>query len=201
MLLCTRLIFQNIVCCFLLLCCGVSFAIAAPPRLEVKVDKPVIRAGETVTLTWETEGAKYCQMSHGIGLLKRSGTLELQPSQTTTYTMTAFGFKWNSGLDDAAKKQNEMTLNVQIRVEGVKPAVSFAASSLSIYEGDSIDLSWTVDHADRVDINQGIGAVESKGSRAVTPKATTEYRLTAVGPGGTEVSTVTVKVNPRASSK
>jgi len=174
-------------------------AMAAGPSLEVTVDHAVIKSGEKATISWHATGTKYCQMSHGIGLLRREGSVEVSPSQTTTYTITAYGTKWRSHLDEAARKAQEAVATITVQVVGVPPMAAFAPSSFSIYQGDSVDLSWTVDNADRCVITPGIGAVPTNGKMTVRPDQTTEYVLTASGPGGTVTSKIKVIVNPRAN--
>ena len=46
-----------------------------------------------------------------------------------------------------------------------------------------------------MNIDQGIGPVQSSGSRQVFPSATTTYTLVANGPGGTDTRSVTVEVS------
>jgi hypothetical protein len=46
-------------------------------------------AGETVTLAWEVNGADSVSIGPGVGTVAASGTLELKPSATTTWTLAA----------------------------------------------------------------------------------------------------------------
>ena len=55
-------------------------------------------------------------------------------------------------------------------------------------------MTWTTKDADSVSIAPSIGAVEPSGTVAVTPTGTTEYILTAKGPGGTSEARTTVTV-------
>ena len=168
------------------------------PQVEISLDRPVINAGESVRVSWDSKFVKYCQISHGVGLVKRKGDVNLSPAKTTTYTMTCYSTKWKASLSEAEKKDNEIQVTFEVRVEGVQPLVSFSANTMSIYEGDPITLSWSADHVDSVNINQGIGKVDLKGSLTLTPARTTEYVLTAKGPGGVVVQKVEVTVNSRA---
>ncbi len=176
----------------------VSVAANKTPSVEVMMDRSTINSGETVSVTWKTKFAKYCFISHGVGLVKRKGTIELTPVETTTYKITAYSTKWRSNMSAEDKKANEIDSTFTITVEGVKPSVSFAASTTSIYEGDAITLSWDTRHTSVVSINQGIGTVGTKGDIKVIPAKTTEYQLTAKGPGGVVIQKVKVKVNKRA---
>ena len=71
---------------------------------------------------------------------------------------------------------------------------SFAADSYHIISGESVTLSWNVTGADSVTINQGIGTVDSTGTKVLNPSATTTYTLTATNTAGSVTSTVTINV-------
>jgi len=76
-----------------------------------------------------------------------------------------------------------------------KPAVStFVAEPSTIERGQSTTLRWVVSNATASSINQGIGTVQSSGTRSVFPSSTTTYTLTVRGPGGQATSTARVTV-------
>lgn len=76
-----------------------------------------------------------------------------------------------------------------------KPTInSFTAEPTSIEPGQSSTLRWSVSDATDINIDQGVGAVQSEGTHAVQPSATTTYTLSARGPGGTDSRSVTVEV-------
>ena len=74
--------------------------------------------------------------------------------------------------------------------------LSFTADSTAIKPGQPATLRWIVVNADKITLDQGIGAVAARGSRLVTPKATTTYHLTAFGYGdaGNSAQSVTITV-------
>ena len=72
---------------------------------------------------------------------------------------------------------------------------SFTAEPTSIERGQSSTLRWSISNATDMSISQGIGAVQSQGTRQVFPTATTTYTLTASGPGGSDSRSVTVTVS------
>jgi peptidoglycan-associated lipoprotein len=80
------------------------------------------------------------------------------------------------------------------------PVVSqFSAEPSNIQRGETSTLRWQISgDVTSVAINNGVGAVQSTGSRAVNPANSTTYTLTATGPGGsvTGVTTVTVSSPP-----
>lgn len=78
-----------------------------------------------------------------------------------------------------------------------RPDISaFAASPSSMFPGGESTLSWSVDGADSVSIDNGIGAVADAGTVTVSPAATTSYTLTATNSDGTVTATATVTLAP-----
>jgi hypothetical protein len=71
---------------------------------------------------------------------------------------------------------------------------SFTAQPASIQPGQTVTLVWAVENPQGTTIDQGIGTVTARGSRRVTPAATTTYTLSTRGPNGvvTKEATVTV---------
>jgi len=74
--------------------------------------------------------------------------------------------------------------------------VTFAAQpSADIKPGQSVTLVWLAENPSRVTIEPGVGAVQARGSRQLTPQATTTYTLTVRGAGdSTLTKTLTVNV-------
>ena len=57
-----------------------------------------------------------------------------------------------------------------------KPAIaSFVAEPSTIQRGQSSTLRWEASDATDISINQGVGAVQARGTRQVTPTDTTTY--------------------------
>jgi peptidoglycan-associated lipoprotein len=77
---------------------------------------------------------------------------------------------------------------------GPPPAISLSAAPSAIEKGQSATLSWTSSNATGVTIDNGIGTVESTGTRTITPSASTTYKATATGPGGDAVAEARVTV-------
>jgi len=71
--------------------------------------------------------------------------------------------------------------------------VRFQVSPDRIRVGQSSNLDWQVLNADTVTITE-IGAVPANGTRAVSPRVTTTYRLTATNRNGSVTATATVVV-------
>ncbi|MCX6630735.1 MAG: OmpA family protein, partial [Candidatus Solibacter sp.] len=78
--------------------------------------------------------------------------------------------------------------------------VRFDATPSNITAGQSSQLTWIVQGASSVSINNGVGSnLAATGSTTVTPAATTTYTLTAVGPSGNVTATTTVTVGTGGS--
>jgi len=68
----------------------------------------------------------------------------------------------------------------------------FAAAPPDIAVGSATTLSWDVTGADKVEIDNGIGTVDAKGTRQVRPEWTTSFNL--VARAGTSQATASVQV-------
>jgi len=80
---------------------------------------------------------------------------------------------------------------------GVPNISSFSASATTITAGMSVVLNWgLVSNAESAEIDQGIGGVETPGSRVVNPITTTTYTLTARCGSNVRTAKVTITVNP-----
>ncbi len=63
------------------------------PRCSFSADPSSIILPQSSTLSWSCSYADSCEIDQGIGpVSKISGTQEVRPSQTTTYTLTCEGF-------------------------------------------------------------------------------------------------------------
>ncbi|MBI1898357.1 MAG: OmpA family protein [Acidobacteria bacterium] len=92
-------------------------------------------------------------------------------------------------------------------VEPVKPPPKPAAPKISEFEaepstverGQPSTLRWAVTgQATEITIAPGLGTVSATGNRQVFPSSTTQYTLTAKGPGGADSRSVTVTVTQPA---
>lgn len=90
----------------------------------------------------------------------------------------------------------EARADVKVKAGTSAPARinAFTASTLTIFEGESVTLTWNVSDADAVSIDQGVGTVSPVGFVEVTPGVTTTYRLTASGGGSTATASVIITV-------
>jgi outer membrane protein OmpA-like peptidoglycan-associated protein len=144
-----------------------------------------IQAGQTATLSWTVAGATSVSISPGIGSVNaQSGSTQVSPQQTTTYTLTATG------------PGGSVNATAVVSVGGGTPPqiVRFEASPLTIQPGQQSTLSWSTNGASQVAISS-VGSVMANGSTNVSPQQTTTYTLTVTGTNGQTVTApVTVTV-------
>jgi hypothetical protein len=144
-----------------------------------------IDAGQTATLSWTVAGASSVSISPGIGSVNpQSGSTQVSPQQTTTYTLTA----------DGPGGSVHATAIVSVGGGAPPQIIRFEASPLTIQPGQQSTLSWATNGASQVAIS-GVGAVTANGSTTVSPQQTTTYTLSVTGTNGQTVTApVTVTV-------
>lgn len=139
-----------------------------------------IQKGESVILKWQTSNATEINIDPTIGDIKEAnGQRQLTPNDTTTYTLTAKG-------NGQPAKSSPVVVTV-VSAPLPVPSATLTAPS-SIPQGQSATLNWTTQNAKSVSIDNGIGSVDPKGQRQVTPASTTTYTLTARGADGIPVT-------------
>ena len=79
------------------------------------------------------------------------------------------------------------------------PTASISANPSTVEKGGSTQVTWRTENADNVSI-EGIGKVESNGTKTVTPTESTSYRLLAKGPGGQQDAVARVTVSEPVTS-
>jgi len=76
------------------------------------------------------------------------------------------------------------------------PNCSLTAEPAALSQGQSATLTWTSTNATDLDLEPGLGPQQAAGSTSVTPQGSTQYTLTANGPGGTGTCNARVTVVP-----
>lgn len=112
--------------------------------------------------------------------------------------LSDFGAFANSGSFQAHfNPLSDSWYSALVGVSSTAPVItSFVAIPSPIVKGQVSYLDWQVSgQVSGVSIDQGIGPVQISGRRGVIPTATTTYKLTARGIGGTSYATATVAVN------
>lgn len=75
------------------------------------------------------------------------------------------------------------------------PTVSLSANPAAILQGQCTSLAWSSTNATSASIAPGVGSVDLNGSRQTCPASTTDFMITAIGPGGTRTAAATVTVS------
>lgn len=152
-----------------------------------------ITAGSSTTLNWGlVSNAQSAEIDQGIGGVETPGSRTVNPTTTTTYTLTA---KCGSNVKTA---QVTITVNpAPAACSGMPVIVSFSAANPTIKLGSSTTINWgPVNNADSVEISPGIGGVATPGSASVSPITTTTYILTAKCGTNTDTRQFTITVTP-----
>ena len=165
------------------------------PVIESFTANPMtVDPGQTVTLTWDTTNATAVDIDNGVltdGMA--DGTVDVMPTVSTTYTLTARDGDGNS-----------TTAQVRVMVNGADVPVinAFTASPNPINFGETTNLSWDVTGADSIRIEGPTSGVvfdgTGNGNQDVGPLMAQEtFTLTAMNAAGQATDTVTVNVNPQ----
>jgi hypothetical protein len=149
---------------------------------------PKMARGETGLLCYGVENAKSVWLSPPRHELSASlaRCVEVQPTATTTYTLTA---------DDGAGKQVTQDLTITLGAPRVK-IVEVQVSSVEIHPGDKVSICYKVLNAKGVKVSPLIAPSPAMPNCVVDqPPKTTAYTVTATGADGErDEEHVTVKV-------
>jgi uncharacterized repeat protein (TIGR01451 family) len=91
-------------------------------------------------------------------------------------------------------ESNVVTTGVENACPTPDPVCTLVGTPATIVRGGSASLTWTTGNADTRTIDGGVGSVGVTGSVSVSPVATTQYTLTALGGGKTVTCPFTVTV-------
>jgi hypothetical protein len=165
---------------------GPSTPTTPPEIIAFTVSPSSVNPGGTTTLLWNVTGATTVSIDPGIGQVDIAGTMDVQPTQSTTYTI------------NAVNAAGVMTQTAAVTVTAPNPPVIvvFMAAPDMVTLGQSSNLQWNVTGATTVSIDQGIGKVDVAGTKAVTPAATTTYTLSASNAAGSVSKSVALTVGP-----
>lgn len=158
-------------------------ALDLPEITSFTASPGTITTGMSSTLEWNVTGATSISIDKDIGDVSASGTKEVSPTTTTSYTLTA------------ANSSGSIKKSATVTVTNLPVVTAFSADQETINIGSTATLQWDVNGATVISIDQEIGDVTSPGTRAVTPTSTTTYTLTAMNSNGTTTATVTIVVS------
>lgn len=180
---------------------GQTFTVAAPGPTFTSISPSFGVRGNTVTVTLSGTGlvagaTSVAVSGGGITVQNISGPLVAATGRTMTVALVIDA--------NAAPGPRSVTIttpggtsSATFDVRAQPPTLgSFRASSPTILQGGSTRLEWTgVTNATTCGINNDVGAVSCADSHVVvSPRATIEYQLMVIGPGGREWMYVTVNV-------
>ncbi|WP_167527627.1 NHL domain-containing protein [Desulfosarcina alkanivorans] len=151
------------------------------PTIDLSALPAEILKGESATLVWRSANADSCAIEPGIGGVDTQGSIDVNPSETTTYTITASG--------DGGTNTDGATVTVY-----QPPTINVSVFPQILFFGESATLSWRSANAETATIDQGVGTVEPNGSTTVFPTGATTYTITVSGPGGTASARAQVMV-------
>jgi len=157
---------------------------AVAPTVSLSASPPSITNGQSSTLVWTSTNATSLEIS-GIGIVGGpNGSLQVQPSATTTYLIQATG---EGG-------QANASVTVTVNPPQPSPTVNLTVSDSSILRGQGTTLSWNASNASSLSIS-GLGPVQNpSGTLLVRPTTTTTYTITATNSTGSATDSVQVNV-------
>lgn len=162
----------------------------AAPRGSISVTPSSAVKGTSATVAWECLDSDAADIQPGIGAVAPRGTKSVTASDSTEYTVTC------SGPGGKATASSRLSVS-----EAPRPACTITATPESITEGQASRLDWECTNTTATEIQPEIGQVAPKGTRTVTPAATTSYSVTGSSGGTSATGTATVKVTPLPPEK
>jgi len=171
----------------------------AKPTAQLSATTAQLNCGDASQLNWTSSDAARVEITP-VGPVANSGQQSIQPTQTTTYNLTATG--------PGGTATSSATVNVNNAVQaslGLSPSeVHYKRVGDKIVVDDSTALNWTAANASTVSIDP-LGTVSPNGSRnlLIAPKKTdpgtvdetVTYTLTATnGCGGSDTKIATLHI-------
>jgi hypothetical protein len=168
---------------------GSTIPTSAPKISSFSVSPGTITLADNTTLVWAVTGVRSVTISPDVGTVSPSGSILIIPRGTTTYRLTAVN---NYGTENATA-----VVTVSTTTDHTAPVIrSFTATPSSVPAGGTSKLTWSIEGATAVSIDNGIGIPASYYSEEVSPAETTTYTLTAFNSSGSTDATVTLTVEP-----
>jgi hypothetical protein len=171
----------------------------AKPTAQLATTAQQINCGDSSQLNWSSADAANIEINP-IGAVASSGQQAIQPTQTTTYQLTA------SGPGGTATSATTVNVNAAVQADlRLAPAeVQYRREGDKVIQESSTELNWTATNASTISIDP-LGSVSPSGSRTVqvTPSRTdagpvdenVTYTLSASNAcGGTDTKTATLHI-------
>ena len=171
----------------------------AKPTAQLSTTTAQLNCGDSSQLNWTSSDAAKAEITP-VGPVANSGQQSVQPTQTTTYNLTAIGPGGTATSSAIVNVNNAIQANLGL----TSPEVHYRRVGDKVVVDDSTALNWTAANASTVSIDP-LGTVSPSGSRdlQVVPKKndpgkideTVTYTLNATnGCGGTETKTATLHI-------
>jgi hypothetical protein len=212
-----KLIFVAATAIFVLAGCSASVAAPVtgtgkniPVITTFTADPANIAVGGATQVNWRVSNATSVVIDNAIGTVALSGAFTVYPTGNTSYKITATNSAGSSSAvvkitvgnqggpgDAPASTGTDLPVAPTTSLSSTfyKPMVAnFSARPSNIQNGDKSTLSWTVQNADTVTIDRGIGRVSVSGAMNVKPAETTIYTLTAYNKAGSATASTSVQV-------
>lgn len=123
--------------------------------------------GNDLILEWETQNSTSVRIDNSIGTVKSSDSIKTKPSKNTTYKLTA----------ENAFGKTEQTIEIEVLPQS--KILEFKSKHQKIGYGNTTQLVWSVDNAEKVELNTG-GSIElltNNGEKNINPTEHTNYVL------------------------
>jgi len=134
---------------------------------SANLNPSTINRGESSILSWSYDYANEVNID-GLGVYGKSGSINVSPLATKNYNVTA---KYGS----ISKYENLLLTVIQPNSN-----IVFNADKLRIGIGQPVNLSWNVENADNINIDNGVGSnLPSSGDLDVYPTIDTTFTLSA----------------------
>ena len=149
-------------------CAGMRVVPVPAPAASLSSNVTTVQSGQTATLTWQTQNATTVTLNGNP--VSATGSMQVNPLTTTTYTLVATGPTGTSPAQSAST----------ITVTGPPaPVANLSTSAPTVLAGQSATLTWTTQNATAVTLDGT--AVPASGTQTVTPSQDTTYTLVANG--------------------
>lgn len=137
----------------------------APAITYLFAEPSVIVRGDSSKISWESKNAQVCSFSDNDVQYRPTGSRTLSPISTTELILNC--------------SVGQLSSTKQITLTVLPPPLikSFKVSKLEIEEGQTTELSWSVDNAQECSIDNGIGTVPLDGNILIAPTVTKQYSL------------------------
>jgi hypothetical protein len=155
-----------------------------PSINSISANPTAIIRGNTSRITWTTSNAVSATIDRGIGNVAVNGFVNVTPTTTSTYTLTATGL---GGVTTSAA----VTITVY-----QPPTFTISLNTNPIVAGQSTTLNWstTGDASNITWTSGGITNLNLNSNATVNPTTATTYSATVSGLGGSASGTITLRV-------